>query len=240
MAHLALTLFMLFVLALAGVVSGIWLTEVPGISRRIVAFSGGVLIGIAGFWLIPEIAQQSGWEISAVGLIAGFTLVWVIDRVLYPVCSTCTHPHENVAGPLLAAAGVHSFFDGWGIAISQQQGSSDLRLAFLAGIGVHKVPEGLALGVLLLAATRSSLKAGFIAALVQSAMFAGAMAALVLESHLSAHGIATLLAVAAGVFVYLGYHAIEGQSRQRGLATAFMPALTGAAGAALMRLMPGL
>ena len=237
---IAPTLFTLFVLALSGVITGIWLTEIPAMARRIVPFSGGVLIGIAVFWLLPEIAQQSGWRMATLGLLGGFAVVWIIDRLLYPVCSTCSHAHEHVIGPLLAAAGVHSFFDGWGIAISQQQASIDMRLVFLAGIGVHKLPEGLALGALLFSAMHSPWKAGLTAALVQAGMFLGAIAALALEARLSSNGIAALLAAAAGVFVFLGYHSIEGQSRERGLSTAFMPALSGAAGAALMRLVPGL
>lgn len=248
--HLFPIVSLLFLIALSGVALGIRLAEIPEVSRRIVPFSGGVLMGIAAFWVLPEIAAATGWLQALAGALGGFALVWLIDRLLYPVCPTCSHPHAHpestddpvpaMALPLLVAAAVHSFFDGWGLAVSQQQSAGDLKLAFLFGIGVHKLPEGLALGVLLLAATRSVWKAALSAAAVQCIMFVGASMALILAAHLPPQGVTTLLAIASGVFFYLGYHAIEGPSRERGLASAVMPALTGAAGAAVLRLVPGL
>jgi hypothetical protein len=48
-----------------------------------------------------------------------------------------------------------------------------------------------------------------------------------------AHG---LLAVAAGSFLYLGYHAIHSEYKRRGVMPAFVPALTGVAGSSVIRL----
>ncbi len=234
--HLLPVLGSLFGLALAGVALGIWLAEIPETSRLIVPFSGGLLIGIAIFWVLPEIANDSGWLLALAGAAGGFALLWLIDRFLYPV----RRDVHRFGPPLLAAAGVHSFFDGWSISVSQTQPSNGIKLAFLVGIGVHKLPEGLALGVLLLSATGSPWKAGLYSVVVQSAMFVGAFAALALASHLASSGTGALLAVASGVFIYLGYHAIEDQARERGLSTALLPALTGAAGAAVLKLVPGL
>ena len=236
MFYLLPVLGCLFGIALAGVALGISLAKIPETSRLVVPFSGGLLAGIAIFWVLPEIADNSGWLLALAGMAGGFALLWLIDRFLYPVC----HNVHHFAPPLLAAASVHAFFDGWSIAVSQAQPSDGLKLAFLVGIGVHKLPEGLALGVLLLSATGSPWKAGLSSMVVQCAMFVGACIAVVLASHLASRGTGALLAVASGVFIYLGYHAIEDQSRERGWSAAFMPALTGAAGAAVLRLVPGL
>ena len=225
----------LFAVALAGVGLGIRLAEIPDLSRRIVPFSGGVLMGIAFFWIIPEIAAHVGLGVALVGACGGFALLWSIDHFLHP-----DGPCGLRAGPLLAAASVHAFFDGWSVAVAQSQPSSGFRTALMVGLAAHKLPEGLALGVLLLAAIGSAWRAGFSALLVQSTMWLGALMAMFAASHLSAYGTSGLLAVAAGVFVYLGYHAMEDQSRQRGWRNAFVPALTGAAGAALLRLVPGI
>ena len=239
----------LFGLALTGIASGIRLAEIPAIARRIVPFSGGVLVGIAGFWVLPEIAVHFGWAAGLGGVLAGFALLWTINRFLYPVCPGCSHNHDHsdceqrlhgFAAPLLAAASVHSFFDGWSLAVAQEQTSEELRLAFLIGISIHKVPEGLALGVLLLAAVGSAWRAALYAAAVQCWMFAGALTALLLQRHLAAQSASGLLAVAAGIFVYLGYHAVEEHWRDRGIARTLGPALTGAVGAAAMRFLPGI
>ena len=167
-------------------------------------------------------------------MLAGFAGLWLIDRHLYAVCPACSHTHNHescgrqlhgFATPLLIAASLHSFFDGWSLAVSQQQGFESLRLAFLLGIGVHKLPEGLALG----------------ATVAQSLMLAGGILAVFLAPHMGVNWTIGFLAVAAGAFVYLGYHAIDSEYQQRGVATTVMPALAGAVGAAALRVVvPGL
>jgi len=212
-------------------------------------FSGGVLLGVVLFWILPEIAAHYGWIGGSAGVIAGFALLWLFDRYVHPVCPSCAHTHDHgacearlhgFAGPLLTAAAVHNFFDGWSLTTAQEQSSESLKMAFLLGIGIHKAPEGLALGVLLLAATGSAWKAGLGSAAVQVMMLVGGVLAMYFAQHFGPGWMSAFLSVSAGVFVFLGYHAIGSESRQQGLSTAVMPALTGAAGAAVLRLVPGL
>jgi zinc transporter ZupT len=238
------TLAALVLITLVGALAGIRLSSLPSLSQRFLPFSGGVLVGIALFWILPEIAAHYGWLLGCAGLTAGFALLLMIDRYVHPVCPTCSHTHNHgdcslrlhgFATPLLIAASVHSFFDGWSLAISDQQGFGDLKFAFLASIGIHKLPEGLALGALLVAAFGSATRALLGAAAAQSMMLIGAFLAASLAPHLNANWTSSLLSLAAGAFVYLGYHAIHSEYQQRGLATSVMPALTGAVGAAALR-----
>jgi zinc transporter ZupT len=243
------TLVALFVLTLGGAYVGIRLGDAPRLSRRVLPFSGGVLVGIAIFWVWPEIADQYGWPGAFCGIAAGFGLLWLVNRYVFAVCPACSRTHDHDActqrlhgftAPLLAAASLHSFFDGWSLGVAHEQSAEGVRLAFLAGIAIHKLPEGVALGVLLLAGTGSVWKAWLSCAAVQSFMIAGGLLASIAAPHLGPYWISSLLSIAAGTFIYLGYHAIESEYRARGMLTAFMPALTGAAGAAALRLVPGL
>jgi zinc transporter ZupT len=244
------TLVFLVLLTLAGAFAGIRLAEIPSISQRFLPFSGGILVGVAAFWIFPEIAQHYGWMGAGAGIFAGFAVLWFIDRYVYAVCPACSHTHDHdscgrklhgFAAPLLIAASLHSFFDGWSLAVSQQKGFESLRLPFLLGIGVHKLPEGLALGAILMAALRSQWKAMLGATAAQSLMLAGGILAVFLAPHMGINWTIGFLAVAAGAFVYLGYHAIDSEYQQRGAATTVMPALTGAVGAAALRVVvPGL
>jgi zinc transporter ZupT len=106
----------------------------------------------------------------------------------------------------------------------------------LAGIGFHKLPEGLALGALLLAAFGTPWKALLGAAGAQSMMLLGGALALAVGPHLSKDWTALLLSLAAGAFVYLGYHAIDSQYQRRRGALPVVSALTGAVGAAALKL----
>jgi len=242
------TLVYLLALTLAGAFAGMRLAEVPSISRRVLPFSGGLLAGIALFWILPEIASRDGWLLGIAGLISGFAILWLINRYLYPVCPTCAHSHHHedcarslhgFAAPLLIASGLHSFFDGWSLAISQQRGYEDLRKAFLVGVGVHKLPEGLALGALLIAALGTERRAMLGATVAQSMTLVGGALAVAFSDRLAANWSVAFLSVAAGAFSYLGYHAVDSEYQQRGFATSWMPALTGAAGAAALRVVVG-
>jgi zinc transporter ZupT len=237
-------------LTLAGAAAGIKLAGMPALSQRVLPFSGGMLVGIAVFWILPEIAQHVGWPGASAGLAIGFALLWLIDHYVYPVCPTCSHTHDHgscgqrlhgFAAPLLMASGLHSFFDGWSLAVSQQKGFENLKVAFLAGIGAHKLPEGLALGALLAAALGTTRRAMLGAAAAQLMMIAGGALAVILAPHLGTKWTIGFLSVAAGAFVYLGYHAIDSEYQRRGVATSIMAALTGAVGAAALRsIVPGI
>ena len=245
-------LIYLLLLTLAGAAAGIKLAETPSISQRVLPFSGGLLVGIALFWILPEIAQNhawmGGWAGASAGLVVGFALLWLIDHYVYPVCPTCSHTHDHgscseslhgFAAPLLIASGLHSFFDGWSLAVSQLKGFEELKVAFLLGIGAHKLPEGLALGALLAAALGAARKAMLGAAAAQMMMLAGGALAMVLAPWLGTSWTIGFLSVSAGAFVYLGYHAIDSEYQRRGIATSVMPALTGAVGAAALRTIAG-
>lgn len=236
---------LLFVVAAAGAGIGIRLTSVPSLSRRLVSFSGGVLLGIVAFWVTPELAVFFGWMGVLLWIAAGFVTLWLIDRYIYPVCPSCsdTHDHHSCsdrlhgfAAPMLLAAGLHSLLDGWTLSASQE-GTAAFGRALLIGIAVHKIPEGLALGVIVKSALRSPGKAlaGCLAA--EFATVAGAAAEIGLAPYLGPAWINGVLALAAGTFLFLGYHAIHDEYSRRGPVPAFIPALAGVAGSSVLRML---
>lgn len=236
--------------AVAGVLLGIRLAGMPELARILVPFSGGVLLGVSAFWIIPEIAEHTGWMAALAGAAGGFGLMWVVDRYIHAICPACSHTHEHddcsnrlhgFAAPLLIASGLHSFFDGWGLAVAQAKGFEDLRTAFLVGVSIHKLPEAMALGVLLLAAVGKRQRAVWGALAAQSMLLLGGAVAMFVAGRIGSTWSAMLLAMAAGIFAYLGYHAVEGEYRRRGMAPTFVPAMTGAVGAAALKsLLPGI
>lgn len=219
---------------------------VPALSRRLVPFSGGLLLGIAAFWIMPEMAQFFGWIWVLAWVSAGFIALALMDRYVYPVCPACSHTHDHdqcsttlhgFAAPMLIAAGLHSFLDGWALSAVQQD--AGLGALLVAGIAVHKLPEGLALGVITRAAMKTPAHAFAGCVMAESMTIVGAACEMALASHVSARWMNGLLAIAAGSFLYLGYHAIHGEYRRRGAMPAFMPALTGVAGSSVIRLLMG-
>jgi len=229
-------------IAILCAVAGVGLGSLHALSRWMVPFSGGVLIGVALFWMLPEMAVEFGWAVSIAWTAAGFAVLLAIDRFVYPLCPACsgTHEHERCstelhgfAAPLLAAAALHSALDGWSLAASNS--STAFGPAFAIGIAFHKVPEGIALGAIARAALPSRWQAILWCALAQSATLAGGGVEWLLAPHLDARNQHVLLAIAGGSFLYLGGHAVHGEVRRSGAAPAFLPALTGVAGSSVLR-----
>jgi len=103
-------------------------------------------------------------------------------------------------------------------------------------IGAHKIPEGLALGIMVRAALRSPANALLYNAAAQSFTLGGAVLEGVLAPYLPQNFLSALLALAGGGFLYLGGHAIHGEWRRRGPMPVFVPALAGLASPSVLRL----
>jgi zinc transporter ZupT len=233
----------IFSIAVLSAAAGVWLNSLHGFSRRLVPFAGGVLMGVAVFWVLPEMAEFFRWPGAVAWIAGGAGALAVIDRFVYPVCPACApaHDHDHCAArlhgfalPLLAAAALHSALDGWMVMTGTEQ--SGFGTALGLGIAFHKIPEGLALGLIARAALPSRFAALAWCTVAQLATLVGAAIEPVFASHLGSTGLHAMLALAGGSFLYLGGHAVHGELRRSGAAPAFVPALTGVAGSSMLRL----
>ncbi len=229
---------------ISGAALGLWLTAVQRRARVVVPFSAGVLLGVAAFGLLPELALAAGWSSTLILAVAGYAALIGIDRYVYPICPTCAHDHDHgaclaelhgLAVPLIGAAAVHSFLDGWSIATAEWVAPLGLRVAVPLAIALHKIPEGIALGGILRAALPSRPAAFAWCAAAEGATLAGGMAGLIMAPHLGTTWTLYPLGLTAGWIIYLGYHAVHSEWKLRGPAPAFFPALTGVAGAAMIQ-----
>jgi zinc transporter ZupT len=201
-----------------GAVLGIWLTGLRERARTVVPFSAGVLLGVAVFGLVPELASELGWRPTLLLFAAGYGVLLLVNRFVYRVCPTCAHDHDHsacstelhgFAAPLILAAAVHSFLDGWSIATVQLAVPLGLRVAVPLAVALHKVPEGIALGGILRASVKSRKVALGWAVLAEGATLAGGGLGLAMGPHLGSEWITYPMGIAAGWLFYLGYHAVH-------------------------------
>ena len=80
-----------------GAVLGIWLTGLRSRIAVVVPFSAGVLIGVALFGLLPELAEDSSWLLTLALCAGGYGLLFLINRYAYPICPNCAHDHDHSA-----------------------------------------------------------------------------------------------------------------------------------------------
>ena len=227
-----------------GAVLGIWLTGLRERARAVLPFSAGVLIGVALFGLVPELAAEMGWALSLGLFVAGYGTLLAINRYVYRVCPTCAHDHDHntcstelhgFAAPLIAAAAVHSFLDGWSVATVQLAAPLGLRVAVPLAVALHKLPEGLALGGILRASVKRRSAALGWAIVAEGATLAGGGLGVVMGPHLGTEWITYPLGVAAGWLFYLGYHAVHEEIRRRGVRAVAGWVMAGIAAAAVIQ-----
>jgi zinc transporter ZupT len=113
------------------------------------------------------------------------------------------------------AAALHSFFDGWVLAAGNEQAAGALGPAILLGVAVHKLPEGLAFGVIVQAALKSRARAFVFAGLTQGIMLVGGVFEHAAAPYLGHRWAVVLLAFGGGTFLYLGYHAVHAEWKRR-------------------------
>lgn len=234
-----------FAVALCGAVPGIALGRAPRQMRIVAPFSGGLLLGIALFGLLPELADEMGWMRGLPVYAAGYGLLLLVDRYLHAVCPSCAHSHHHedcaaslhgFAGPLACAAAAHAFLDGWGLAsVRAVPGAAEaVRLGFPVAVMLHKLPEGLALGAIFRASTKTRRGAMAWCALAESATLVGGWAGVALTPKLGSAWTNYPLALAGGCFLYLGYHAVHGEWRRGGVG-AMVAGAAGVAAAAVVQ-----
>ena len=229
---------------LVGAVLGIWLTGLRQRARAVVPFSAGILLGVALFGLVPELASEIGWRLTILLFSVGYGVLLLVNRFVYPVCPTCSHDHDHnacstelhgFAAPLIVAATVHSFLDGWSVATVQLAVPLGLRVAVPLAVALHKIPEGIALGGILRAAVKSRKAALGWAVLAEGSTLAGGALGLMMGPRLGSEWITYPMGIAAGWLFYLGYHAVHEEWKRRGARPAFASAAVGVAGAAVIQ-----
>ncbi|HET9010736.1 MAG TPA: ZIP family metal transporter [Gemmatimonadaceae bacterium] len=176
------------------------------------AFAAGFMISVGLIDLLPEALARGGRSAAVVAL-GGYLAVHLTQHVIGTHFHFGEETHrvsEAVSLAALVGLLLHTFVDGVAVASGLEVGGAVGALVFLAVI-LHKVPEGLAISSLFLAAGQGRRRALLAAGALGLATIAG----LLLTDHVAAlrdHG----LALAAGVTLYVGMSNLVPEFRARG------------------------
>jgi ZIP family zinc transporter/zinc and cadmium transporter len=178
----------------------------------ILAFAAGFMIAVALIDLFPEALARGGASAAVVAL-GGYLAVHVTQHVIGTHFHFGEETHavsEAVSVAALVGLLLHTFVDGVAVASGLDVGGAVGALVFIAVI-LHKVPEGLAISSLFLAAGQGRRRA----LLAAGALGVATIAGVALTSQLAPlrdHG----LALAAGVTLYVGMSNLVPEFRARG------------------------
>src|SRR5208337_2437289 len=134
----------------------------------LISLGAGTLLGVTVFGILPESAESLNWWELLLALASGYALFAIITKYVYHVCPACAASHfdeatahrfSEIAAAMMLALAIHCTVDGLAMAAgheahetSHTEAGRAVGMSIVLAVCVHKVPEGLALGALLLGA----------------------------------------------------------------------------------------
>ena len=197
--------------ALAEIFGGILIIKRKEWPRKVqeylIALSAGFLLALVFLKLIPESLELLG-PIASIYILVGFAVLHLFEHTLVGHLHFGEEIHSEVmiskAASLSAFSGlvVHAFFDGFFIAAGMAYDFFIGLLVFIA-IFLHKLPEGLTMATLMLAARHSRRNAFLASSAIGAATMMGIFVVFLL-SEVNAQIVGIAFALSGGIAAYVG------------------------------------
>jgi len=150
----------------------------------------------------------------------------LISKHVHHVCPACAASHfdadatrhfSEIATALIVALAIHSTTDGLVLGIQgEAPATGAAKWSLFSALCIHKVPEGLALGSLLIGAGLKRVTAvGWVAA-VESTTLLGGVIGYFFLNNISMLWLGLIMAHVGGGFLYLATHAVIGEMLKHG------------------------
>jgi len=228
-----------YVFALVGgwISTSLQLTHKP--LCALISFAAGTLLGVTIFAILPESFEASSWWAVLLALATGYALFFLISKHVHHVCPACAASHfdadatrhfSEIASALIVALAIHSTTDGLVLGIQHEAPTMDAtKWSLFSALCIHKVPEGLALGSLLIGAgLHRSAALGWVAAVEATTLLGGVIGYFFL-TNISTLWLGLIMAEVGGGFLYLAVHAVLGEMLKHGkklVLTSFLAGVT--------------
>ena len=186
-------------------------------------------------------------------LASGYLVFLLISKYVYHVCPACaashfdeatTHRFSEIASALVIALAIHSTMDGVALAAGHEahgqnslSANAQLDWSLLLAVCVHKVPEGLALGALLIGVGNARIRVIIWVAAVEATTLIGGVLGLFFLRDMPMFWLAVVLAHAGGGFVFLASHAVFGELVKHGKVLVLASFVTGIAAIGVLHLV---
>jgi zinc transporter ZupT len=191
----------------------------------LISLGAGTLLSVTVFAIGPECWNGlAPWQFLLAAA-SGYALFAIISKYIFHVCPACaashfdeaaTHRFGEIALAMMIALAIHCTVDGLALAAGRQEYSGLtpshwLDMSLTMAICVHKAPEGLALGALLLGAGYHRARMLWLVAAVESTTILGGVLGWLVFRHVSNLWLDLALAHAGGGFIFLAAHAVLGE-----------------------------
>jgi zinc transporter ZupT len=191
----------------------------------LISLGAGTLLGVTVFAIGPACWKElAPWQFLLAAA-SGYALFALVSKYIFHVCPACaashfdeaaTHRFGEIALAMMIALAIHCTVDGLALAAGRQEHTGPatshwLDASLTMAICVHKAPEGLALGALLLGAGYPRARMLWLVAAVESTTILGGVLGWFVFRSVSNLWLDLALAHAGGGFIFLAAHAVLGE-----------------------------
>jgi zinc transporter ZupT len=191
----------------------------------LISLGAGTLLGVTIFAIGPLCWKElAPWQFLLAAA-SGYALFAIISKYIFHVCPACaashfdeaaTHRFNEIALAMMIALAIHCTVDGLALAAGREEHTGPapsqwLDMSLTMAICVHKAPEGLALGALLLGAGYARARMLWLVAAVESTTILGGVLGWFVFRSVSNLWLDLALAHAGGGFIFLAAHAVLGE-----------------------------
>ena len=192
----------------------------------LISFAAGTLLGVTIFAILPESFGACSWWAVLLALATGYVLFLFISKHVHHVCPACAASHfdadatrhfREIATALIVALSIHSATAGLALGIQGEiPAITATKWSLFSALCIHKVPEGLALGSLLIGAgLKRTAALGWVAAVEATTLLGGVIGYFFL-ANISTFWLGLIMAEVGGGFIYLAAHAVLGEMLKHG------------------------
>ncbi len=192
----------------------------------LISLGAGTLLGVTVFAILPESLEALHWWGVVIAMGSGYALFYFISKYVYHICPACaashfdeavTHHFAEIAAAMMLALAIHCTADGLALAAGHEveathaPGGRALDFSLIVAVCVHKVPEGLALGALLIGAGFNRTQTLIRIAAVESTTILGGIVGWLFFRHIAVFWLDAAVAHVGGGFLFLALHAVLGE-----------------------------
>ena len=192
----------------------------------LISFAAGTLLGVTLFAILPESLNDCPWWAVALAAATGYALFFFLSKYVHHVCPACAASHFDadatrhfgeIASALVVALAIHSTTDGVALGIGPETAASTAgKWSLFSALCIHKVPEGLALGSLLIGAGLQRANALVWVAAVEATTLLGGALGFFFLVNTTTFWLGLIMAHVGGGFLYLAAHAVLGEMLKHG------------------------
>ena len=212
MTFLLLRTTVAMLIAFGGGILGVVLGKVAPHRLNLLVYAAmGALLAVTALDILPDAKSLLPWPLFLLAVASGYGLFWAVGKYVYHICPACSISAFDQATTerlgqsvllLMIALSLHSAMDGIAVVVGDKI-TGHPNFAVLFAVSFHKLPEGLALSLLLLGAGYKPRAALLWTFAIESATEIGALIGVLGLQHVSLQPLGMIFAHVGGGFVYL-------------------------------------